>query len=84
MFAAESRNFSDRCIRVRNVFDLVERLADDPAWSKAAMLEAVEAGRTRPVNLRARISVLLACWTATVASEGLIYYLYEDIYGRGR
>lgn len=81
LFDAEARTFSSGCIRVQNVFDLAERLADDPAWSKAAVLEAVETGRTRTLNLKGRVPVMLVYWTAAVAPDGRTWF-YEDIYGR--
>jgi murein L,D-transpeptidase YcbB/YkuD len=81
LFEAETRLFSSGCIRVQNVFDLAERVIGDPAWTKAALLQAVETGKTRTINLKPRVAVLLAYWTAAAGADGRTYF-YEDVYRR--
>jgi murein L,D-transpeptidase YcbB/YkuD len=81
LFEAEARIFSGGCIRVQNVFDLAALVLDDPAWSKAALLEAAAGGATQTIKLNTRLPVLLAYWTAAVGPDGRTYF-YEDVYGR--
>jgi murein L,D-transpeptidase YcbB/YkuD len=83
LFEAETRLFSSGCIRVQNVFDLAERVIRDPAWSKDALLQTVDTGKTRTVILKERVPVLLVYWTAAVGLDGRTYF-YEDIYRRDK
>jgi murein L,D-transpeptidase YcbB/YkuD len=82
LFERENRTFSSGCVRVEDVFGLAEAVIDDPQrWSKAKLLEAADTGATQTIKLERRVPVLLAYWTAGVASDGRVLF-YEDIYAR--
>jgi murein L,D-transpeptidase YcbB/YkuD len=76
-----ARAFSSGCIRVERPFELAALLLEDVGWTMDSITRAVDSRRTRTVNLRRRIPVLLLYWTAWVDDEGRMNFR-DDIYGR--
>jgi murein L,D-transpeptidase YcbB/YkuD len=82
LFDADDRAFSSGCIRVEDPMALAERLlAGDPEWTREAIDLAVEGGKTRTVNLKQPVPVLLTYWTSWVARTGELQFR-RDIYSR--
>jgi murein L,D-transpeptidase YcbB/YkuD len=81
LFNADSRGFSSGCVRVRNPFDLAERLlAGQADWDRRRIDEVVASGETVRVNLDKPLRILIAYGTAR-AESGLISFR-PDIYQR--
>lgn len=81
LFAQAERSFSSGCIRVEDPLALAEWVLDDPAWNRAALEAAVATNRTRRVNLKTPVPVLLVYLTATADPSGIARF-YRDVYGR--
>jgi murein L,D-transpeptidase YcbB/YkuD len=82
LFNKSQRAFSSGCIRVERALELVELLlAETPGWDKAAINQALDAGKTRNVTLAKRVPILLAYWTVDAISENKIAFK-PDIYAR--
>lgn len=82
LFNKSQRAFSSGCIRVERALELVELLlAETPGWDKAAINQALDAGKTRNVTLAKRVPILLAYWTVDAISENRIAFK-PDIYAR--
>jgi murein L,D-transpeptidase YcbB/YkuD len=82
LFAKESRSFSSGCIRLERPLDLAEwLLADDPAWGRVAIEQAIGRGTQQTVRLQRPTPVHLLYWTAWVDDQGELNFR-EDIYGR--
>ncbi len=82
LFVQNQRAFSSGCIRVERALELVELLlADTESWGRAAIDEALAAGKTRNVSLASSVPILLAYWTVDVGESGHIAFK-PDIYDR--
>jgi murein L,D-transpeptidase YcbB/YkuD len=82
LFNKSQRAFSSGCIRVERALELVELLlAETPGWDKAAINQALDAGKTRNVTLAKRVPILLAYWTVDAINENKIAFK-PDIYAR--
>lgn len=82
LFYNSQRAFSSGCIRVERPLELVEWLMNDPEkWNRAAIDEAIAAGKTRNVDLAKPVPVLLAYWTIDLFETGDIGFK-PDIYDR--
>lgn len=81
LFEKPERTFSSGCIRVEDPLRLAELVLDDPAWTRAALEEAIATGETRTVRLRRPMPVLLLYWTALADADGTARF-FRDVYGR--
>jgi murein L,D-transpeptidase YcbB/YkuD len=81
LFERPERNFSSGCIRVEDPLGLAEHVLNDPAWSRAALEQVIAGGKTRRVNLRVPVPVLLVYLTATTAPDGTVQF-FRDPYER--
>ena len=82
LFEKSRRAFSSGCIRVQQPAELARvLLADQPAWSPAAIETAMKTAQDQTVNLRASWMVHLEYWTAWVEPDGSVQFR-EDLYGR--
>jgi len=79
LFDAADRSFSSGCVRVENPLEFARLLLDDPAWSDAAIAQAIDSGRIQNVTLKRKIPILLAYWTAWADPEGRVNFR-RDIY----
>lgn len=81
LFAASERAFSSGCIRIAQPLELAALLlADQPEWSRAAIDEAVAAGKTRTVRLSRPVPILVTYATAWVDRDDTLQ-LRRDVYG---
>jgi murein L,D-transpeptidase YcbB/YkuD len=83
LFAQRSRAFSAGCVRVENVFDLVDWIARyEPGWEEPGRARAtVEAGLAVDVNLSRPVPVHFVYITAWAERDGDIEFR-PDVYGR--
>ncbi|MGE3389735.1 MAG: murein L,D-transpeptidase [Gammaproteobacteria bacterium] len=82
LFALPARSFSSGCIRLEQPFTLAERLlADDPAWSPAALATAIDSGKRQRIRLARPLPILLLYLTAFPDPDGALHYR-ADLYGR--
>jgi murein L,D-transpeptidase YcbB/YkuD len=81
LFSRARRDFSHGCIRVEDPVRLAEwLLLDDPAWSRARILAAIDGATPAQVNLKQKVTVILFYDTAYVDSKGVVYFA-DDYYG---
>ncbi|MFL6674823.1 MAG: murein L,D-transpeptidase [Massilia sp.] len=82
LFRRTRRDLSHGCIRVEHP-DALARfvLAGQPQWAEDEIEAAMEPGRTRRVDLRAPIPVVIFYSTATIDSEGKARFA-PDVYQR--
>lgn len=81
LFDRPERTFSSGCIRVEDPLALAELVLDDPQWNRASLEAAIAEGRTRRVNLRRPLPVLLVYLTAIADPDGTARF-FRDVYGR--
>jgi murein L,D-transpeptidase YcbB/YkuD len=82
LFARARRDFSHGCVRVEDPVALAEwALADEEGWTRERILEAMDGERSRHVELRRPIQVLLFYVTAVVSSEDGAVRFVADVYG---
>lgn len=82
LFERPVRAYSHGCIRTQYVRDFAaELLASTGQWDRAAIDQAIAAGRTQQVPLAQPIPVYIAYFTAAATTDGNIV-TYADIYGR--
>jgi murein L,D-transpeptidase YcbB/YkuD len=79
-FADAQRIFSSGCIRVENPRELAALVLDDPAWDRAAIDRAIDAGKTLEVQVKRPLTLLLGYWTVQLHEGGRIAYK-TDVYG---
>ena len=83
LFDRSKRSFSSGCIRVRNPFELAERLlAGQGEWTREKIDTVVASGRTTRVNLNRPMRIIIAYNTARVPTEGSQVHFRPDIYKR--
>lgn len=82
LFDRTKRTFSSGCIRVRNPFDLAERLLADQDWSRARIDEVVASGKTTRVVLKQPMRILIAYNTARVPADTQQVHFRPDVYQR--
>ncbi len=81
LFAQSKRAYSHGCIRVRNPRKLAEViLRRDRGWSSGNVGAAIKSGKNQHVNLKNKIPVHIAYFTARVGKNGKITY-FSDLYG---
>jgi len=82
LFARPRRDFSHGCIRVEDPVALAEYvLHDQPAWTHARILAAMQTGSTSQVELLEPIAVHVEYMTAVAQPGGEVRF-FEDLYGR--
>ena len=83
LFGQLSRGFSAGCVRVQDVFKLVEWIARyEPGWEQPGQVERViQAGQPLDVELTRPIPVYFAYITAWAERDGEVVFR-PDIYGR--
>ncbi len=81
LFDRTGRDFSSGCVRVRNPFDLAERLlAGQDGWDRARIDQVVASGQTTRVNLERPLRILIAYGTVTATVDQV--YFKPDVYER--
>lgn len=81
LFNESSRAFSHGCIRVSEPLKLSEWiLRKDTSWTKQKMIEAMNSGKEKYVEVKEKIPVIIGYFTAWVDSSGKLQ-LRRDIYG---
>jgi murein L,D-transpeptidase YcbB/YkuD len=64
------------------VFELAERVLDDPErWNARTMAEVVASKKMQTVNLARPVPVLILYWTAQPRADGQVIFR-NDVYGR--
>jgi murein L,D-transpeptidase YcbB/YkuD len=81
LFGKDDRTFSSGCIRVDDVFGLVERLFAGSEWTREAIDAAVATGETRTIRLPKPVPVLLIYWTVDEDRQGRVVFK-RDPYDR--
>jgi murein L,D-transpeptidase YcbB/YkuD len=82
LFSRSRRTFSHGCVRVQNPLELAEAiLRREPGWDPAAFQALVDSGRTRTINLRQPLPVLILYWTVDPHVSGDIRF-HADVYRR--
>jgi murein L,D-transpeptidase YcbB/YkuD len=82
LFDQTVRNFSSGCIRIDKPLELAEYLLRaDPAWSRPAILAAIDRNEEQTVRLPEPIRVYILYCTAWVDDDGQVQFR-RDIYGR--
>ncbi len=81
LFQQASRSFSHGCVRVQKPFELAALALGDPDVTESSLRREVATGKSRTINLKHPVPVLILYWTASVASDGTLHFL-PDIYNR--
>lgn len=79
LFQKDVRALSSGCVRVNKASELAAMLLGDAGWDKARISTALEAGKSRYVNIPDRIPVNLYYLTAFVGDNGMTQFR-TDIY----
>ena len=81
LFERNSRAFSHGCIRLSKPMELARYLLrDQPEWSDEMILEAMNSGIEKWVNLTEAVPVSIIYYTAWVDQSGMVNFR-DDIYG---
>jgi murein L,D-transpeptidase YcbB/YkuD len=81
LFDRTRRTFSSGCVRVRNPFDLAERLlAGQDGWDRVRIEQVVASGKTTRVNLERPLRILITYGTVAATPERVSFK--TDIYQR--
>ena len=81
LFDRTQRAFSAGCIRVKEPFDLAERLLQQQAgWSRTRIDDVIASGRTTRVNLDQPMPIIIGYGTAVGTEDGVSFR--PDIYKR--
>ena len=84
LFDRSGRAFSHGCVRLEEPLELAKYvLGEDPAWTEAAIGEAMHAGVEREVKLKRPIPVHIVYFTVWVDDAGRPQF-FEDVYRRDR
>ena len=82
LFARTGRTFSHGCVRTENPLELAARLlADQPEWTREAIANTIDGGRTKTVYLTEPLRVFILYWTAEPGEDGGVRF-YPDVYER--
>ena len=77
LFDKSTRAFSHGCIRLQNPLELAEVLL---GWSEEEIQKVISKGRTRTVNLPAKVPIFLLYLTAVAEEDEVLFR--EDVYSR--
>ncbi len=81
LFDRTRRTFSSGCIRLRNPFDLAEKLlAGQGDWNREKIDRVIASGKTTRVSLDKRMRIIIG-YTTAFAEDGKVHFK-EDIYNR--
>ncbi len=81
-FNRAERAFSSGCVRVQKPFELVELLLKDPQkWNQESFRKILDSKKTRQVNLKQPVPVLLLYFTARMGEQNQVYF-FRDVYKR--
>ena len=81
LFNRASRDFSHGCVRVEQPVDLAEWvLRDVEGWDRGRILAAMEDNKSKRVDLKTPVRVVLFYTTALVGLDGKVEFA-DDIYG---
>ena len=84
LFDRRGRAFSHGCVRLEEPLELAKYvIGEDPAWTEAAIRQAMYAGVEREVKLKRPLPVHIVYFTAWVDDAGTPQF-FEDVYGRHR
>jgi murein L,D-transpeptidase YcbB/YkuD len=84
LFDRSGRAFSHGCVRLEEPLELAKYvLGEDPAWTEAAIREAMHAGVEREVKLKRPIPVHIVYFTVWTDDAGQVQF-FEDVYRRDR
>jgi murein L,D-transpeptidase YcbB/YkuD len=81
LFDKPERSFSSGCIRVEDPLALAALVLNDPAWTKASLEAAIATNKTRRINLKQPVPVLLVYLTAVADPDGTTRF-FRDVYDR--
>lgn len=82
LFARSPRYFSHGCVRLERAIDMaIAVIADESAWNRNSIGEAIRTGKTRRIDLAKPVPVYILYWTAFVTEAGQVNFR-EDAYGR--
>lgn len=82
LFSKPKRLYSSGCVRVERPWELAELVLNDPEhWNKERFESIVASKRTRRVDLKEPLPVVLAYWTAEAGADGAVKFR-EDVYAR--
>lgn len=82
LFRKTDRGFSSGCIRIERPLDLAEYLLkDDPRWTRAKIVEAINRGTEQTIRLPRVVPIHILYWTAWVDENGAVQFR-NDIYDR--
>lgn len=79
LFDKSQRALSHGCVRVEKPVDLAEWLLDDPEWSAEAVGQAIDSGKTRTLQVKPPIPIVIGYWTVVTREDGSVDFLF-DIY----
>jgi len=83
LFEESVRNFSHGCVRIEKPMELADFVLNgDPYWNDVRMLEAIDTGEERIVELREPLPVYFLYLTAWADRDGV--HFRDDIYERDR
>ncbi len=81
LFSQDKRAFSHGCIRLSQPQKMAEwLLREDPEWTSKKIVEAMNAGKEKAVNLKKRVPVFIIYYTSWVDDNGLLHF-GDDVYG---
>ena len=80
LFARSRRTLSHGCMRLEKPQALAEALLGPQGWSPDAVAQAMAAGRTQAIALRAPLPLYVLYWTAEVPPDGRARF-GPDVYG---
>ena len=82
LFNKPRRLYSSGCVRVERPWELAELLLNAPKrWNKEKFEKVVASERSRRVNLKEPLPIVLAYWTVEAGADGEVMFR-NDIYAR--
>lgn len=81
LFARQHRAFSHGCVRVQDPLKFAEILLEREGWWRTRIDKVVAGGENTRINLKHKVPVHLAYWTAWMGEDGRLN-TRPDVYGR--